>query len=285
MKKIIIAFFALITIANIAFAQDIDSIAILKQQIVDINSRLDAQEEKINTLLEIRERDKIWGKGRYTNLAYGAGASAEQDGFKFNSDWSFSLSKGTSYLFPNKPFFNMLKVGFDIRWFDISATCYKNNTDYTGGSNWYPDYGYDDWYDDYWYEDDYEDIGHYDIHVGAFGIGPVVSVAPFSSFNNGLRFLRATLYFHYQPTIGLHLMDEDGEMELSSAYCNMMDFGGKIQWRGIALGVEGKWGSGKFSSLVDPDDFDYDYGYDYDYDSSSTKRKFSSTRLYISFTF
>ncbi|MDE5857736.1 MAG: hypothetical protein K2H32_05220, partial [Muribaculaceae bacterium] len=264
------------------FAQEVDSIAELKQQLIDLRNRLDAQEQINNNLLEKKNRDKIWGKGRYTNLAYGVSACAKQDGFKFNSDWNFSLAKGTSYLFPNKPFFNMLKVGFDIRWFEISATKYKSNSNYSGGSSWYPDYGYDDWYDD-WY-DDYE-IGHYDVHIGAFGIGPVVSVAPFSSFNNGLRFLRATLYFHYQPTIGLHVMSEDGEVEGSMAYCNMMDFGGKIQWRWIALGVEGKWGSGKFSSLVDSDDFDYDYDYDYDYDSSSTKRKFSSTRLYISFTF
>ncbi len=274
--------------ANDQSAQNADSLAIIQQEVADIRARLNAQEQQIAKNEEKERLKKVWGKGRYFNIGYGFGAHATQDDFKFNSSWSFSLSKGTSYLFPSTPFFNMLKVGFDMRWFDLTATSYKKNVDYVGNGSFFPDFSdyWDDddyyWDDEPWDEEEFN-IGHYDISIGAFGVGPVVSVAPFSNFGNSLRSLRATAYFHYQPTYTLHLMSEDGDMELSGAYCNMFDIGLKIQWRWIGLGLEHKWGSGKFSNFVDDDEFDYDY--EYDDAPSKVKRKLGSTRLYISFTF
>ncbi|MDE6379540.1 MAG: hypothetical protein K2L11_03635 [Muribaculaceae bacterium] len=56
------------------------------------------------------------------------------------------------------------------------------------------DSGWDNDYDDDWDDDFLPDIGQYDIHIGAFGIGPAVSVAPFSRLYNEARFIRASLY-------------------------------------------------------------------------------------------
>ena len=293
MKKFFIAAAFAAAFAGAAFAQEpvapaaeaaetavADSLDVLKQQISDINARLTEQEEISHQMQLEQKWQGIWKSGKYTSIFYAPSASCTELGYKSKSAWTFGLNKGTSYFFPSRPIAGMLKVGFDVRWFDLSVTRYKkNNYEYVGAEA----YDWDDDYEDEWEDDFLPDIGRYDIHIGAFGIGPVVSVAPFSSFDNEARFIRATLYFHYQPTFGLHLLSEDGDMETSTAYCNMMDFGGKIQYRRFAIGVEGKWGTGKYSNLVSSDDF-YD---DYESDSSSgkLKRKFSSTRLFISFTF
>lgn len=288
MKKFIITVALTAAFSTMAFAQEpltptpeeaavIDSLDMLKQQISDINARLSEQEE-INVQRQKEQKwQGIWKGGKYASIFFAPSASSTELGIKSKAAWNFGLSKGTSYLFPSKPIAGILKVGFDVRWIDISVIKYKKNAfslenDFDGDDEW------GDVTDDF-----LPDIGRYDIHIGAFGIGPVVSVAPFSSFNNEARFIRATLYFHYQPTYGLHVLSEDGELESSMAYCNMMDFGGKIQYRRFALGIEGHWGSGKYSDMISNDDFDDDYASDSS--SGKLKRKFSSTRIFVAFTF
>ncbi|MDE5813815.1 MAG: hypothetical protein K2H72_05970 [Muribaculaceae bacterium] len=293
MKKIFIAAVFAVAFSAASFAQQpvapateetetevVDSLSILRQQISDINARLTEQEEFNLRMQQEQKWQGIWKRGKYTSIFYAPSASCTELGVKSKSDWTFGLNKGTTYLFPSRPIAGILKVGFDVRWFDISVTRYKKNYYELDGSQ---DSGWDNDYDDDWDDDFLPNIGRYDIHIGAFGIGPAVSVAPFSRFDNEARFIRATLYFHYQPTFGVHLLSEDGEMESSTAYCNMMDFGGKIQYRRFAIGVEGKWGSGNYSNLVSSDDFNDDY--ESAESSGKLKRKFSSTRLFISFSF
>ena len=295
MKKLALSLCLLAGASTIGFARDmapatdqpVDSIAMLQQQLNQISQRLDAEEQATHDLQQKQKWDGIWSRGKYTQISYGFSASAKQEGVKFNSAWNFGLTKGTSYFFPSKPIAGLLKVGFDIRWVDISATKYKKNVTVERSDASWSDFA-DDYDYDYDLGDAIPDIGHYDIHLGAFGIGPVVSVAPFSKFDNEARFVRATLYFHYQPTIGVNLLSEDGDLETSWAYCNMMDFGGKIQYRRIAIGLEGRWGSGKYSSLVSSDDlgFNEDEGISFgSSDKGKIKRNFSSTRIYIAFSF
>ena len=117
------------------------------------------------------------------------------------------------------------------------------------------------------------------VTLGAFGVGPNISVAPFAFLNNGLSCLRASVYFHYQPAMSLYLKSENGDIELAPAFCNMFDFGGMLTYRAISLGVEGRWGKGKFKPIgfntlsIDDDS------------EEKVTRKFATTRLYISFAF
>lgn len=148
------------------------------------------------------------------------------------------------------------------------------------------DSGYDSDYDDEempGFMDNIENLGHYNLQVSALGVGVNVGVAPLSMFDNAARHLRACIYFHYLPTFGAVLASEDGETEASYGYCNMFDFGGKITYKAISVGIEGLWGSGKFKAL------DFDLSEDSDDgltgDPEKITRKFSTTRFYVAFTF
>lgn len=226
---------------------------------------------------------KIWGQGRYTNIGYSF-ASTKAGGYKDNGSFGISLTKGASYLFPSKPVAGMLKFGFDINWFDISFAKYKSvnremNPEDFFDSDFDDDYGYD------YGEEDFDiNIGRMSLLVGALGIGPNVSIAPFSSFNNQARFLKASIYFHYQPTFGAYFVAENGDYEASYAYCNMFQFGGKITWKFIGLGVEGHWGSGKFKQLGFDEEAE-DISGILSTSSNKITRTFSNTRVYISFRF
>lgn len=289
MKKLFIALIALTGIWTGLKGQEVaevDSLSLLKSQLEYTNNRLDQLDAETKRLAQEKKYSEIWGKGRYTMLAYSLSSSSTEYGVKTNADFSIALAKGNQYFFNKRPFAGMVKVGLDIRWTEINFMKYKKiKYDVTDG--WdedYGDWGYDDDDEgDFGFLDGLSDLGRYDLHISAFGFGPVVSVAPLSHLDNAARYLRATLYYHYKPTFGIHLVSEDGEMDTSMAYCNMMDFGGKIQYRGIALGLEGSWGSGKYSqisSLFGGDEDDED-----DEPMPKIKRKFSNFRVYLAITF
>lgn len=286
MKKVLIAFIAFAGAVTDLSAQETvesDSLALLKSQLDYANSELSRLDAENQQLSQEKKWSEIWGKGRYTMIAYAPSASSTENGYKSNASFSLALAKGNQYFFNKRPFGGMVKVGLDIRWFEINFMKYKK-VNYESAGDWIEGDGWDDDDDDYGsgFLDSFSNLGRYDLHTSAFGFGPVVSIAPLSHLNNAARFLRATLYFHYKPTFGLHLVSEDGEMDTSMAYCNMMDFGGKIQYRRIALGLEGSWGSGKYSQISSMFGFDED---DEEEAMPKIKRKFSNFRIYIAFSF
>lgn len=227
---------------------------------------------------------EVWGKGRYLDLGYSWSETAA-DGENVNSGkFGFFLRKGTTFLFPRTEGWlgNILKVGFDINWGDVNIAKYDNGYNWNGIQS-------DNW--DAIVSDNGDEgtilginpnkIGKWGIMLGAFGVGPNVSIAPFAHMDNRARFIRASIYFHYQPTLGMYLVSNDGETEISYAYCNMFQFGGKIKWKAFGLGIEGHWGSGKFK----PIDFDENVENNQLSSGGRYKRKFASTRLYLSFSF
>lgn len=218
----------------------------------------------------------IWGKGRYLNLSYAVANTAPKGSSVEKGKFGFALTKGTTYLFPKKPFFGMLKVGFDINWMDVTFAKY-NSAAWENSFNY--DYGNDD--DDLMSK---FNLGRMSLLVGVLGVGPNVTVAPFANMNNAARFLKASLYFHYQPTFGIYMVTEDGDLEASYAYCNMFQFGGKIQWKFIGLGIEGHWGSGNFKQIAFENEDEYG---DFFGNASKGKytRKFANTRIYLSLSF
>ncbi|MCH5214858.1 MAG: hypothetical protein J1E97_06655 [Muribaculaceae bacterium] len=215
--------------------------------------------------------DDIWGKGRYTHISY----SIAQTGTDFEDPqkaaFGFAVTKGTTYRFPKKPLAGMIKVGFDINWVDISMAKYKNS------HFWDVDLSDD------LYEDEFSlDIGRWNVMIGAFGVGPNVQIAPFSNFNNAAKYLKAQLYFHYQPTFGMYIVADSSDTEISYSYCNMFQFGGNIMWKFIGIGIEGHWGSGNFKQLNILGENDSFFG---DSGLGKIKRRFANTRIYLSVSF
>lgn len=277
MKKIIIMAAACLAGVLAVNAQTYSDTYINRED--SLQYELDRRDAQIRDMAQREANSKIWGKGRYTNIGF----SIAQTGTKFEKEvgqFGFSLTKGTTYLFPKQPFWNILKVGFDVNWVDVSFAKYKS-TD-TDWDNAFEGSMLPDEMQEF---EDMLNIGRWGVLVGAFGIGPNVTVAPFSTFDNAARYLKASLYFHYQPTFGMYLRSEDGDMEGSYAYCNMFQFGGKITWKFIGLGIEGHWGSGNFKNLSFEDNEFQDWFGEKTTGSDKIRRKFANTRIYLSLIF
>lgn len=242
----------------------------------DVYERLDQLQNKLdkieNEQKQLDYNKRVWGKGRFFRLGY-AKAQTQIEGKEVEkSDWSFFLTKGTTYRIPSKPIAGMVKFGIDVTWFDLQVSKYASPYDMSEGwTSTLPDIPDDE-------EDLCLNIGRLAVGAG-MGIGPSVTVAPFSNMAKGLQPLRATLYFHYAPTFSAYVQDED-EGEASYAFCNMMKFGGEIHYRWIGFGMEGRWGSGKFEPL-EVDEMAEGTGRT----AEKYKRKFASTRFYVQFTF
>lgn len=273
MKKLISLFVALLS-ASFSFAQYNDSYNENESEVIDsLQNELDLLKAENE---QLKDTQKIWGKGRYFRLGYALSQTSDGINPVEKSDFSFFLTKGTSYLFPSKPIAGLLKIGVDVIWGDIQFSKYKDTDD----GEWTYDMSTSDSDDeDYGFN---MNLGHMALTAG-MGIGPNVTVAPFAKSNvKGLQYLKASLYFHYKPTYGMYFCSLDDDIELSTAFCNMFDFGGNITYRKIAIGIEGHWGNGKFKPL----DFDSLLGEgEESLGTNKYKRKFASTRLYLQFTF
>lgn len=265
-KYLIIAAMALLSVgqASAQYSDSSDELAVQKEDLSSINKR-------------------IWGKGRFLRIGYSFAQTCTQFDPVEKSKYSFFLTKGTTYRFPKKALGGLVKIGIDAVWFDIQFSKFK--APYSG-MNWSSDIIEDIDPDDSGSDESDFDI---DLNIGrmafsaGMGVGPNVSVAPFALTSiKGLQPLRASIYFHYAPTAQIYAKSQDGDMELSAAFCHMMNFGGNISYRAIAIGVEGRWGKSKFKPL----DFESMFG-DEDEGLGTQKytRKFANTRLYIQFSF
>lgn len=223
----------------------------------------------------------IWKRGKYTKFAYSIGQSKADGSPLEKGQFGFGIGYGNTFLFPKTPVAGLLKFGFDVNWIDYTIVKYKEDTPLngnliSGGSS-----------SEGGIMGKLTNLGRYSMLFGVLGVGPNVTCAPFSSFSNQARFLKASVYFHYQPTLGMYMMSENGDMNASYAYCSMFRLGGQISWKVIGIGIEGYWGSGNFKSL--------DFG-SFIFDDSlrealgmepgnKYKRKFANTKLFISLNF
>lgn len=171
-----------------------------------------------------------------------------------------------SFIFPSKPIGGVLKFGIDLNIPDITVA--KYNTDDKDRTDGWESGAVDS-------NSPIGNLGMWTINLGV-GIGPAVHIAPFSHLSNYARYIKAKIYFHYKPTVSALVISEDGDTDGEYAFCNMFDFGGKISFRRISVGVEGHWGNGKFEPVVKVDDL---------MTTEKTKYKFASTRVYLSLNF
>lgn len=260
------------------------------QEYVDQQHRADSLQAALTEMQAIQSKadmeamnKKIWGRGRFLRLGYAIAQSGDDMNPVEKGKYGFFLTKGTTYLFPKTPLAGMVKIGLDAVWFDLQFTKYNSPYESMKWTSEFEeiDNGYD--YDD---DDDMDfdfNIGCMGLGVG-MGIGPNVSVAPFALTSiDIMKPLRVSLYFHYSPTVQLYMRSDHGDVEFSTAFCNMMNFGGTLTYRKISLGIEGRWGKGKFKPL----DFDSFLGDDDEDSLGSQKytRRFANTRLYIQFAF
>lgn len=284
MKKILISLMAAVLAMPTMFAQQEESVEVIEVIAEEDVTPVPSAEKQAKAKAANTDFTGIWKQKKFWKLSYNIAQTQAEGSPVEKAKFGFGLTSGRTWLFPKQPVADMLKFGFDVNFVDLQVAKFGS-----------PNSGFnmpeDDDDDDGGLLGKFSNLGRWSLQAGILGIGPNVSIAPFSRMNNASRFFKASIYFHYQPTLGIYLMSEDGDVDASFAYCNIFQFGGQISWKFIGIGIEGNWGSGKFKPIMAEfaDDLFDDGGLREELGmqsfSGKIKRKFANTRLFISFTF
>jgi hypothetical protein len=212
----------------------------------------------------------VWGRNKTTtSIGWVNQDFAPEGGTVNDSKFGFMLRVNKTYNLHKKPIAKILKIGIDAVFTDITVSKYDTENSSSYSENWntlVTDDGYSA-------SDILGNIGLWNLNY-SLGVGLAVTVAPFANLQSGVRFLKVKLYSHYKPTASTIILSDDNETESKFAFANMVDFGGMINYKGISIGMDGSWGSGKFKSLLDLSGTD-----------EKIKYKFAATRFFISIAF
>lgn len=242
MRKILITA-CMIMICGQLFAQSNDS----------IQQRIDSLENTIKELsanikeTEKQKKDKsVWGRKKFFSIGYANQTLSPKYGNDMEGDFGISLISGRTISLHKKPLWNMLKFGIDYG-VDINYVKYK-------------DYGEE--YNNYYEDEDMPELisGMHQCDLG-FVIGANATVNPVGA-------LKVSAYFRFIPTYSMLILDSD----MNSSYVSFFTYGGEVSWKAIGIGVEGRFGSGKYGSLIAGEEYD---------DNIKEKFKTTSLRAYI----
>lgn len=271
--------------------QPVDSTALKIDSLTQVVNTLSSNVKKVED--EARDK-KIWkDRAKYFNLYYVNQSLTQKDvNGTWQNDLGAALAMGRTYYLHKKALLGMIKFGLDWSYFDLNFSKYQDKFGFFSGSE-YNGSGSDG---NYYYENDVPDYGGsseeeidkidlYQVEVG-MGIGPSVTINP-------VNHLKVSGYFHVTPSMSLLLIDGD----VNTSYGTFFSAGGAIAYKAISIGVEGRWGTTKYSSVIDfgnLDEEEWDTGYDDSGDifdslkgeyDGKTKWKTGSVRFYISFRY
>jgi hypothetical protein len=190
-----------------------------------------------------------------------------ENGTVNSSKLGFMLRTNKTYYLHKRAIANIVKIGIDASWSDLSVTKYDTDNSASYSENWNTLAGTDD------EKLTLGNIGLWNLNY-SLGVGLAVTVAPFANLQSGVRHLKVKLYGHYKPSAAIIFLSDDDETEVKAAFANMFDFGGMLSYKRISLGMDGSWGNGKFKSMLDLSG-----------SGEKTKYKFAATRFFIAFNF
>lgn len=191
--------------------------------------------EKVsNSSINNTDLNRIWGRTKFFDIRYDWSKMREIEGkdVSLKADIGFSFVLGNTYLLHKKPLWGMVKFGLDAIWFDTSFISYPKKNVFDG----------DGW--------DVTNGFRFDLGMG---VGPSINVAPFSNFDNALKFLKLQVYFHFTPSFSLLNFDSEvyNKKENHFAFSPFINFGGVVTWKMIGIGVEGRWCTGRYSGFYE----------------------------------
>lgn len=171
-------------------------------------------------------------------------------GDKMKSNIGFFLESGRTIFLHKKPLWGKLKFGIDLGA-DVN---YIKFEDYEDPESDYGDY----------FEGEALISGMHQCDVGVL-VGALASVNPVGD-------MRVSAYFRFIPSYSMLVLDG----EVNGSYVSFFTYGGEISWKAIGIGIEGRFGNGKYSSIMAESE-----------DMESIKEKYttSSLRAYITFRF
>lgn len=203
-----------------------------------------------------QDNDPARFRKKYRNISFATQKMSLGDNdFGDASKFGFGFTTGRSYILHKQPIAGMLRIGIDATWFDITYGNWNNKV----------------MDEKYWMHK--VDIG--------MGVGVGVHVNPVSK-------LGVHAYFRYNPTFsGIFQNMLTSELEIDGGYASYFTTGGAVSWGVISLGVEARFGGGKYHALKAPSFGDDDDDIDIEFDGmlDKVKHKLRGMRAYVSFRF
>jgi hypothetical protein len=269
---------------------------------VALQNKLDSLQQNVATLQEkeaartqTEYNNAIWKRKKHISISFSAQNMEDADNplnMKFKSQAGFTFDWGKTFYLHKKPIANLMKIGLDWSWINLSFAKYKSGSgiDFNSLAGIYSDYDDDD--DDYGYGDFISDIdlGVYSLSAG-MSVGPSFTFAPFYGLGKGLQHLLVQTYFHVTPSYTGIIMSEDGEdgeddkTEFYNGYTTYFNWGINVSYKFISVGYEYRWGKSKFNQMSL--DFDDDGEDESETTPSNDKQKikFGSSAFYIRLNF
>lgn len=281
MKKLILALVAACCTAGMLRAQEVVPADTLKAQpVVATVESQPVVEEKAETPKEPKE---FKGRRKYFNIGY-AWEKLEAVDFpsEEESEWAAFITWGRTFYLHKKPIANMLKIGLDLTWTDMTIASYEvdqlveETTDFMGMT--LPVYSQ-------------REASMYRMDYGVH-LGPSVTVNPVSA-------LCVNAYFRYAPTFAMSMTKSGDSWDMGYGYASLFITGAAVSYKAISVGCEYRFGSTKMNVIsMDPDDMQFDNIEDISgiggvgdvlgeifSTAEKTKYKLKDLRLYISFRF
>ena len=217
-------------------------------------------ENRVTALEEDARQQKVWSRKKYFNIGYvSQSLKDDESGEKLKNSFGISLVRGKTYYLHSKPLWGMVKIGLDWTQVDLNYVKYKNiDFDTQNGESTITTHQFE-----------------YSMHIG-----PSITVNP-------VDYLLVNVYGRYAPTFsGLYSKNGD-KHEFGPSYVSYFIFGGAVSYKTISLGVETRFGSGKFKMwTADKGNINQNTTSVSDaLTTSSQKMKMHSTRVYLSLRF
>lgn len=281
--------------ASTALAQTDSTATTLQEKLDSLQNSVAVLQKKEDDRSKTEYDNAVWKRKAHLMIGFSTQKMTDADNaddMQYKSKMGFVLDWGKTFYLHKKPIANLMKVGIDWSWIDLSFAKYKSGTGIHFNANTstgdYSDYidgsgSYDSYYDDADMDID-ADLGVYSLSAG-MSVGPSFTFSPFYNTGKGLQHILAQTYFHVTPSYTGMILSTDGETELKSGYTTFFNWGINLSYKVISVGYEYRWGKSKFSTLsLDDDDEDYS-GSEYSDGNEKAKIKFGTSMFYIRFNF
>ncbi len=282
MKKTNLLAALLLTVtASTAQAQTDSTSAALQDKLDSLQQSVTVLQEKENSRVKTEYDNAVWKRKRHISIGFSKQNMEDADNaldMKYKSQIGLTLDWGKTFYLHKKPIANIMKIGLDWSWVNLSFAKYKSGSGIHFNNTPESDYS----------DDGYEpniDLGVYSLSAG-MSVGPSLTFAPFYNTGKGLQHLLAQTYFHVTPSYTGRVMSEDDESEFCHGYTTYFNWGVNVSYKVISVGYEYRWGKSKFKQLAL--DFSDDDGDEPDvptYENEKQKIKFGSSSFYIRFNF
>lgn len=153
----------------------------------------------------------------------------EMDVTKGKKDWGVGITAGRTFYVHKKPILNMIKIGIDWSYLDLTYVKYKKANIEDPDLAYIPQQRY---------------FGDQQAEY-AMAVGPSVTVNPIDK-------LKVNAYLRYMPACSVIFDDKKADVQFASGG----QFGMSVSYKLIALGFETRWMSSKYNLLHGEDEID-----------------------------